>query len=84
MLGMLPHITLVVPAALAFAAASPGDFDQCDFVILIGEQFSPRLTADLQLGHQQPIAESIHFGMTVFIEPAQSGLKVRTVGLKTH
>ena len=83
-LSMLAHITLVMPAALAFAAARPGNLNERDVVILIGEQFSPGLTADLQLGHQQPIAESIHLGMAMVAEPLQGRLQAWTMGLKAN
>ena len=51
---------------------------------MVGEQFRPGLTANLQLGHQQPVTQPIHLGLPVLVEPLQSRMQAWTVGLKAN
>ena len=47
--GMLTHISFVVPAALAFGSTCSAHFDHREVVVLAGQKFGPGFAADLQL-----------------------------------
>ena len=66
---MLTNIPFVVPAAIAFDAACPAHLDHRIGVVLAGQQFRPGFTTELELGHEKPVAEAIHFHISVVAEP---------------
>ena len=67
--GMLTNIPFVVPAAIAFDAAGPAHLDHRNGIVLAGEQFRPGFTTELELGHEKPVVEAIHFHISVVAEP---------------
>tara|TARA_A200000113_G_scaffold158226_1_gene142895 strand:- start:11 stop:202 length:192 start_codon:yes stop_codon:yes gene_type:complete len=47
MVWMLAHVSLVVPAALAFGSPRSAHVDQREVVLVAGEHFSPGLSTQL-------------------------------------
>lgn len=69
--GMVTYVAFVVPAAVALGPAGAGYLDHRGGVVLAGQQFGPGLPTQLQLGHQQPVAQAIHLGMSIGVEPLE-------------